>query len=356
MPEKNPAVSVLMPVYNAEQYVAQAVQSVLDQTFTDFELVLVNDGSTDRSVAIVEQYTDPRIRLIHNESNMGLARVRNRLLEFATAPYIAWLDSDDYSVPERLRLQFDFLETHPDVALCGGFAQPFHSASGRRQKVWKYPTDAEETRVRLLFDDPLATSTVMVRTALFREHNIQFRLEFPPAEDYDVWERIAQHGKIVNLGRVLTYYRIHANQSSTAGKEREVESVRTIQRRQLDRTGISASDAELKLHLAFGMNRYEPSPEFRAASEAWLTRLLTHNDQTGYYERAAFRNVIADRWYRVCYAGWRAGMPAYRDYDKSPLAKLTDTKQPNRRSFWTRSLAASFRAFMMKPGPWSDKV
>lgn len=345
-----------MPVYNAEQYVEKAIRSVLEQSFQNFELVLVNDGSTDRSVAVIEQIADPRIRLIHNETNMGLAKVRNRLLELARAPYIAWLDSDDYSEPFRLQTQFDFLESNPQTILCGGFVSPFDSESGRRLRVWKYPTDAGETRIRLLFDDPLATSAVMLRTAVFRDQGIDFRLEYPPAEDYDVWERIAQFGEIVNLEQVFTHYRIHATQSSTAGKDREVESVRKIQARQLQRFGIDVSEEERELHLKFGMNRYEFSADFVGHSEAWLKRLLEHNDSNNYYEKQAFRNVIADRWYRVCYAGWSQGLDSYRRYRGSALARLKNTRRPARLPFLIRCLGASFRLFLTKPGPWSGTV
>lgn len=345
-----------MPVYNAERFVEKAIRSVLNQSFRDFELVLVNDGSQDRSVEIIEGIQDPRIRLIHNEKNMGLARVRNRLLELATGKYIAWLDSDDYSEAGRLQAQFDYLESRPQTVLCGGFVRPFDHDSGRRQRVWKYPTDPGETRVRLLFDDPLATSAVMVRRNIFVENEIEFRLEYPPAEDYDVWERVAQHGEIVNLKQVFTHYRIHANQSSTAGRDREVESVRKIQKRQLDRFGIEASEAEREVHLLFGMNAYQIETSFVDAAEAWLRKLLEHNEKNAYYDKQAFQNVVADRWYRVNYAGWRQGWSALRRYRSSDLARIKGARRISPGAFALRCGFASFRRFMMKPGPWSGTV
>ncbi|MEQ9363129.1 MAG: glycosyltransferase family 2 protein [Leptospirales bacterium] len=371
-----PSISVLMPVYNAERFVEKAIRSVLNQTFKDFELVIVNDGSRDRSVEIIEAFDDSRIRLVHNEQNMGLARVRNRLLELARAPYIAWLDSDDYSEATRLRVQFDYLENNSSAVLCGGFVRPFDHDSGRSGRVWQYPTDPQETKVRLLFDDPLATSAVMVRRNVFVDHKIEFRLEYPPAEDYDVWERVAQHGDILNLNRVLTHYRIHANQSSTAGRDREIESVRKIQERQLNRFGIVASGEEREVHLKFGLNDYSleyidaaafsgsressegvRSPgAFEDAAETWLERLLAHNEDCGFYQKTAFRAVIADRWYRVCYARWKTGWWAFRRYRASPLAAINGARRPALAPFVARCAFAAARRFMTKPGPWSGTV
>lgn len=354
--QTTPAVSVLMPVYNAERFVEKAIRSVLNQGFREFELVLVNDGSKDQSVEIIESIQDPRIRLIHNEKNMGLACVRNRLLELAQGEYIAWLDSDDYSEPGRLQAQFDYLESRPQAVLCGGFVRPFNHDSGRRQRIWTYPTEPEETRARLLFDDPLATSAVMVRRKVFVENEIEFRQEYPPAEDYDAWERLAQHGEIVNLDQVFTHYRIHANQSSTAGRERQIESVKKIQKRQLDRFGIEANEDEYEIHLRFGMSAYLIEASFVDAAEAWLRKLLEHNEKNGHYEKQAFRNVVADRWYRVNYAGWRQGSSALRKYRSSDLASLVGARRISFGAFALRCGFASFQQFMRKPGPSSGTI
>ncbi|MGF6849410.1 glycosyltransferase involved in cell wall biosynthesis [Chitinophaga sp. W3I9] len=111
-----------MAAYNGEAYIEKSIQSVLDQSFTDFELLIVNDGSTDRTFDIVGKFTDPRIRLVHNDGNKGLTFTRNRGIEEARGQYIAILDCDDIAMPDRLEAQTSFLDSNPEIALCGGQA------------------------------------------------------------------------------------------------------------------------------------------------------------------------------------------------------------------------------------------
>jgi len=118
-----PTVSVLMPVFNGEQFLRPAMNSILNQTFTDFEFIIVDDGSTDHSREILNSYTDSRVRLICNESNIGLTDSLNRGLEAASGNYIARMDQDDISLPERLAKQVAFMDSHPEVGVCGTWAK-----------------------------------------------------------------------------------------------------------------------------------------------------------------------------------------------------------------------------------------
>src|SRR5690554_1467307 len=118
----NPKITVFMAAYNAEAFIAEAISSILNQSFEDFELLVVNDGSIDKTVDVVHSFADPRIRLIHNEKNNGLVYTRNSALDEARGEYIAVLDSDDIAVPERLQLQYDYMIQYPKIALCGGHA------------------------------------------------------------------------------------------------------------------------------------------------------------------------------------------------------------------------------------------
>ena len=337
-----------MPVYNAAAYVDQAVTSILKQSLSDWELIIFDDGSTDDSLARLQSFSDPRIRVIAGETNAGLVTARNQLLAAAQGEYIAWLDADDFSTPDRLATQLQFLKANPQTVLCGAWAQPFEEPGGRRLRIWKYPQNDAENRARLLFDDPFATSTILMRRAALIEHGLRFDPEFPLAEDYDLWERLAQHGELANLQRVITHYRIHAAQTSAGSgvekiKPGETSAVARIQERQLKRFGIQATAEEQALHLRCGLNQYEPTEQFREAARRWLHKLLEHNESTGYYEPHAFRTVIADRWWRVCYAGWRQGLAAFREYRRSELSRLKHCRHPAALPFALRAVLASLR-------------
>jgi glycosyltransferase involved in cell wall biosynthesis len=157
-----------MPVYNGEQFVGAAVDSILNQTFKDFELIIINDGSSDESAQVIESYRDPRIVYLCNSENTGLANVRNKGLDVAKGEYIAWLDCDDISLPRRLAKQVSLLEASPRIGLCGTWVR---TIDGAKEDVWEYPTDPEFLRARMLFDDPLATSSIMMRAAQQRIMN-----------------------------------------------------------------------------------------------------------------------------------------------------------------------------------------
>jgi len=211
---RNPLVSVVMAAHNVERYVASAIESVLAQTFTDFELVVVNDGSTDQTLQQIQPYAqrDSRIRLIH-QSRQGIPRVRNTACAHAAGKYIAVLDADDLALPDRLAKQVDYMETNPDVALLGGQVRYFND-QGLLDQYSQTPTDSEEVARRLPERNAFIHSTVMMRREVFRAVG-DYR--FPYAEEYDLYLRFADRYRLANLPDVLTYYRVHPNQRSVTG-------------------------------------------------------------------------------------------------------------------------------------------
>jgi len=141
-------VTIIMPVYNGEVYLREAIDSILDQTLTDFEFLILNDGSSDHSVDIVRSYDDPRIRLVENEANLGVVQTLNRGLDLANGTFIARMDCDDRSLRDRLARQVAFLDDHPEVGICGTWMEAIGARAGY---IWRYPTDPERIRCSLLF-------------------------------------------------------------------------------------------------------------------------------------------------------------------------------------------------------------
>jgi glycosyltransferase involved in cell wall biosynthesis len=295
---RNPKVSVIMPVYNAGEYVATAIESILKQSFGDFELLVVDDGSTDRSAEVVAGYSDPRLRRVENERNLGIAATRNRSIELARGRYIAWLDADDMSARRRLEKQVCLFESEPDIGICGTWVKPVGISP---ESVWRYPTDSAFLRSRMIFDSPLATSSVMMRRELIDGAEAPFDPSFPPAEDYDLWERLSRNCNVTNLPEVLTYYRVHAAQTSLTKADQRRQSVIRVQRRQLERLGILPSPAEMELHLAIGVEWATFSTTMDALrAQEWLHRLVAANGEHAVYPADAFRSMAGERWWYIC--------------------------------------------------------
>lgn len=315
-----PKVSVLMPVYNGEKYIGQAINSVLSQSFRDFELIVIDDGSTDKTAEIVGTYSDKRVRYVANPTNLGLAGARNRAIEISNGDYLAWLDCDDISLPSRLLKQVALLDEHPNVGLCGTWVRTLGLDS---EQVWQYPSDPGFTRARMLFDDPIATSAAMVRRSCLSAEEFCFDTRFPPAEDYDLWERVSRTNGACNIAEVLTLYRIHPNQISTIRREQQRKSVWEIQFRLLKQLYVAPSEEEKTLHLDIGAGWHFVADEAQLnLTEEWLNKLAGANDKTAVFPKEGFRDVLAERWFLANLEAVRGGKTSWRRYGKSGLISM----------------------------------
>lgn len=208
---KTPLVSVLMPAFNAEQYIAQAIESILLQSYPYFELLILNDGSIDRTKEVVNQFDDRRIIRIDFSENQGLVRARNQLVAAAKGSYIAFLDADDIALPNRLQLQVAFLESGK-AEICGGAHYSLCEVSGRIKSSKQRYTDAD-IRALITICSPLCNPTVMARSDVFKNHPYRPGKDY--AEDYSLWSELALAGyRFANLREKLITYRIHDEQTS----------------------------------------------------------------------------------------------------------------------------------------------
>jgi GT2 family glycosyltransferase len=214
MSAPTPAISVLMPVYNAGRFLAPAVESVLAQTFSDFELIAIDDGSSDDSGKVLAAFAarDTRIRVFGQE-NRGIIATLNRALELARAPLVARMDADDLSRPDRFAKQVGYLGEHPEIAVLSG-AMDLIDASGTYVRTDMFPTAPDEVRNELQRRNCVAHPAVMARTEVLRAAG-RYRNTALYAEDYDLWLRISERNQIANLSDVLLSYRVHPVQATT---------------------------------------------------------------------------------------------------------------------------------------------
>ena len=201
-----PTVSAVLPVYNCPQYVGQAIESILSQTFSDFELIIIDDGSTDQTPDVLRRYDDRRIRLI-SQNNHGLSATLNRGIELATGRYIARQDQDDFSYPNRFAKQVAYLDEHPSCAIVGTWAEIVRQDGGSRGHH-KHPSDNSSLQYELLLNNPFVHSSVMLRRSALDHvglYSVDKRRQ--PPEDYELWSRLARHYGVANIPEVLHVYR-----------------------------------------------------------------------------------------------------------------------------------------------------
>jgi hypothetical protein len=208
-----PKISVILPVYNAQAYLRESIQSILSQSLTDFELIIINDGSTDQSLEIIQSYTDERIKLI-NQSNAGLPISLNRAIAIAKGQYLARQDADDISLPTRLAEQASYLDEHSTCALLGSWAEILLDNTPT-DRALQHPYENGDIQLKLLFFNCFVHSSVMIRKSALEKSGLypEEREKFPP-EDYDLWLRIAKDFEVANIPKALLQYRELSNSIS----------------------------------------------------------------------------------------------------------------------------------------------
>lgn len=235
-------VTVLMPVYNGGRHIREAIESILNQTFKNFELLIINDGSTDNSEEVILSFDDSRICYLSNPSNLGLIDTLNIGLHAAKGKYIARMDQDDISISNRIEKQVDFLNTNPEIGLVGTAFQFIGD-----EKYHAYFSDHDNIKLALTFYNSISHPTVMFRSEICEKHTLYFNKEYIHAEDYKMWTDFIQVTKVANLPEVLIKYRKHDTQIcyvySTPQKSMTVQ----IQKEYLLNNGFSFSDSELAL-------------------------------------------------------------------------------------------------------------
>ena len=218
-----PGLSVIMAVYNGEPFVRQAVESVPSQTFTDFEFIIIDDASTDATASILREYTDGRIVLLSNNTNVGLTKSLNIGLRHARGEFIARMDADDIALPERLERQVRYLDEHPDVGILGCACQ-FIGSMGRRLGKKPRPLDDCTTRWTALLRNPFIHPAVMLRRSVLEENGLRYDEEFTQSQDYEFFTRVLKYTRGANLSEQLLLYRKHPGDITSTSRESQLRN------------------------------------------------------------------------------------------------------------------------------------
>ncbi|SFE26232.1 Glycosyltransferase involved in cell wall bisynthesis [Chitinophaga sp. CF118] len=294
-----PLVTVFMAMYNGEKYVSDAVVSILNQSYPNFELLIIDDGSTDNSLSIIEAISDPRIRILKNESNCGLYKTRNRGIEEARGTYFAILDCDDIAYPERLSAPLTFLEQHADYVACFGKAD-FINGEGRMISTQNmFSGDHEWLSVLVFFLNPFINSTLVIRTDTLRKY--KYREGYEPAEDYDLIQRIITDNKVIILDKNIIKYRLHQQNVSSTQAEKGKSGHKKVIRELLGRFELQNPESNIEMHYALYCKVLTNKGYNLNEIERWLLLLILQNKDRQVYPDRLFIRAVRVEWAKLIY-------------------------------------------------------
>lgn len=281
---RKPLVSVLIPLYNGSSTILSTLQSVASQSCSDFEILVLNDASTDDSIEVMRKFCDPRLRVIHNEKNEGTSFTRDRLVREAQGDYVAWLDQDDLAVPERLEKQCQRFRSHPRLVLSGGWSRLVKkdfrvsdSLSCRtivRHQFFVCSTEGDQIRARQPLHNQFSTSTIMMNRRRTTELKLDFHAYSWPVEDFAYWTAATLRGAVENVGEILAIEREAGLTKSKLVTETQKSAASRVRQDALADIGMNREDIEILDALAAGM--FLNDPDFER-----LARLPINYAQTG---------------------------------------------------------------------------
>lgn len=284
-----------MPVFNGAEFVRESIESVLSQTYEDLELLVVDDCSTDNTVELVRDISDPRLRLMEMEKNGGPSAAMNAAIRDSRGEYIARIDGDDLAYPDRISEQLRYMDRFSEVGICAAFAHIIGDNPG----TWLSPSDPEVLRATLTYYNPICHSTVMLRRTAIES----FAEPYDPArrhgEDYDVYLRVSRNKRIACIPKFLAAYRRHKSQVSGNKDYATLGELDPLFSYVLEWLGVVPTERELRLHRTLG-GWVRIGVRDLSEIEAWIVKLGKANEKSGAHDARAFWAASANRFYDAC--------------------------------------------------------
>jgi glycosyltransferase involved in cell wall biosynthesis len=281
---EKPLISIVMAAYNEEKFIGEAIESILNQTYPHFEFIIINDGSTDKTEEIILSFSDPRIKYIKNEINLKLIASLNKGLSLATGKYIARMDSDDVSIPQRLEKQVHFMESNPEVGISGAQLIVF----GSEDTTMNYPLEHEDIKLRLLITSCFPNNLVIFRRELMQQFKMSFTAGYHHAEDYKFWTQWVQVTKGANLPDYLVKYRFHASSVSHKYKD--------VQRQTRNRIRVEYLRSLFDLHGNESIATDLYGTNYNKKVKA-LKFILQRNQELGLFDQKKLTDTLFYLWY-----------------------------------------------------------
>jgi glycosyltransferase involved in cell wall biosynthesis len=285
---KTPKVSVIMSVYNAEDTVQIAIDSILEQSFSDLEFIIVNDGSTDRTGEVLDAIDDKRVKVVANDTNLFLAASLNKAIKMAAGEYLVRMDSDDISKPHRIELQVEFMDNNPGIMISGTGITTF---GGKQNRDYSHPQEPQHVKASLIFHSAIFHPTAIIRRDFMLENDLFYDENIRYAQDYDLWVRASRLGDLANMAEPLLFYKSAVNRDANK-QALQIQVVRDMWARQLGDLGLDPSPKQLILHEQASKTHPSADAELMQNLEDWLFEIAHANNTTNVYEQEALLDVL----------------------------------------------------------------
>ncbi len=291
-----------MAAYNTRGFISAALDSVFAQTYADYQVIVVDDASTDGTAEILLSYHDPRLIILRNETRRGAAFSRNRAMDEATGEYLAILDADDFWAPDKLKEQVEFMNNHPTIAGVGSYVYETDE-TGRRIRAVRFPVYSGQIRCSMFFRCTIVHSSIMLRHSFMIENELRYNESFPGSHDFELWSRAVFMGDFHHIPRYLTYYRSSPGQISEdltgTQKEHAIKVYHTL----LHKMGYEPTQNELDCHLMLvGIDTDLEDEKTRCNSVLdWCDKLYHRNLEKSVFRQYFFANEILLRFLKYCY-------------------------------------------------------
>lgn len=294
--KNNPFCSVVMSVYNGEEFLADAIDSIIQQTYNDFEFIIINDASTDNTLKIIQSYDDSRIIIINNDKNIFLPASLNKGIQIAKGKYIIRMDADDISHSDRIKQQIEFMENNPEVGILGSQVQIIGFNAGNK---FKYELIDNNIKIKLLNESQFVHPSIIIRKSLLIDNNLLYDTNLRKNQDYDLFVRASKYTQYANLKATLLKYRQTENNVKRVDFNQK-ENIRKIQKKMFSNLGISISEKKLDLYLSIILQNYKHNKLFIDNSLNLFNEMLRANKQSLFYDQNKLIKHISLLWENIC--------------------------------------------------------
>ena len=316
---KEALVSVLMPVYNSGSYIRDSLASILNQTYKNLEVIIVDDACTDDSLDIVHSFCDSRIRLIKNPENLGLATSLNKAIRFARGEYLARMDADDIAFPNRIEKQVSFLEQHREIDLLGTGMQYF----GQSSYLNLFPETHDGCKSFLLLNVCFGHPTVLFRRQVFADDSNYYKDELKQySEEFNLWCRLVDKFKFHNLPEVLLYYRTFPSAVKGEGERlRKMNSINIVRDYLTGKLGPCTNE-DFAIHIKATQIEVVNNCEELHLIDKWFLKILGLNQSHHAFDATVLEQQLAERFFEICYRQSHIGLGAVQVFSRSSWSDI----------------------------------